>query len=235
MKPALVIGKKRKRKRILTDQELSALWHGAKRVAYPYGPVFKLLLLTGLRKSEVAEARWSEFDFEKRLWTIPPERAKSDAAHIVPLTNTTIEILDGLPRFKGGGHLFSASVGNQPRKGYGKASGRKPVCGFGKAKERLDAAMLTVLRESNPLAELAHFVIHDIRRSVRTHLSALPITDTVAELIIGHAQSGLHQIYDQYKYEHEKREALGLWEARLRGIVGPTPTPSNLVALRLVK
>jgi hypothetical protein len=53
---------------------------------YPYGPLFRLLALTGQRKSEVAEARWSEFDIPGRLWHIPPGRMKGDAAHVVPLT-----------------------------------------------------------------------------------------------------------------------------------------------------
>ena len=37
-------------------------------MSYPYGPLFRMLALTGQRKSEVAEARWSEFDLVKKLW-----------------------------------------------------------------------------------------------------------------------------------------------------------------------
>ena len=40
-------------------------------MGYPYGPLFRLLILTGQREREVADMRWSEVDFEKRLWTIP--------------------------------------------------------------------------------------------------------------------------------------------------------------------
>ena len=65
------------------------------------------------------------------------------------------------------------------------------------------------------------FVLHDIRRTMRSHLSALPIEQHVRELVISHAQPGLHRIYDQYAYLDEKRHALELWAARLRGIVIP--------------
>ena len=58
---------------------------------------------------------------------------------------------------------------------------------------------------------------------MRTHLSALPIQDRVRELVIAHAQPGLHKIYDQHAYLNEKREALELWAARLRSIVEPPP------------
>jgi hypothetical protein len=63
------------------------------------------------------------------------------------------------------------------------------------------------------------FVVHDIRRSMRTNLSALPIPDIVRELVIAHARPGMHKVYDQFAYLEEKRDALDLWEARLRSIV----------------
>src|SRR5262249_1948497 len=126
LKPKAIIGKKGSRKRILDDDELRAFWRATARLGYPYGLLFRMLALTGPRKSEVAEARWSEFDFAKSLWTIPPERMKSDAAHVVPLSDDVIAILKTLPRFKKGDHLFSTTFGNQP------------VNGFSKGKVRLD-------------------------------------------------------------------------------------------------
>ena len=74
------------RQRVLGDREMRALWFAAGKLGYPYRDVFRLLALTGQRKSEVAEARWREFDLDKRVWAIPAERMKGDAAHEVPLT-----------------------------------------------------------------------------------------------------------------------------------------------------
>src|SRR5262249_12688455 len=156
MKPKDVIGAKAMRNRVLTDAELRALWRVTEGLDYPYGPLFRMLSLTGQRKSEVAEARWSEFDLSRKLWTIPAERMKADAPHVVPLSDDVLKILEALPRFKKGEHLFSTTFGV------------RPVNGFSKAKEILDKAMLT------QLGQLAPFVIHDIRRTMRTGLSALP-------------------------------------------------------------
>jgi len=217
MKPRDVIGPKALRTRVLTGAELAALWRAAEATPYPYGPLFRILTLTGQRKSEVAQAQWSEFDLERKLWTIPAERMKADAPHVVPLTDDVIAVLDDLPRFKKGDYLFSLTFGE------------KPVNGFSKAKTNLDEAILEELQKDvdedkeRTKIKLDPFVIHDIRRTMRTGLSALPIPPDVAELVIAHARPGLRRVYDQYSFEAEKRHALELWARRLRDIVLPAP------------
>jgi hypothetical protein len=100
--------------------------------------------------------------------------------------------------------------------------GVRPFSGFSKLKARLDK--LIEGKVAGP------WILHDIRRTVRTQLSALPIADNVRELVIGHAQLGLHAVYDQHSYINEKRRALELWAARLRDIV--SPPPANVVSMR---
>jgi integrase len=220
LKPKAIIGKKKPRQRILFDPELRAFWKAAGGLGYPYGPLFQLLALTGQRKSVVAEAQWSEFDLKQKLWTVPAERMKADAAHVVPLPDDAIVVLESLPRFRKGEHLFSTTFGT------------KPVNGFSKAKVRLDRVMLSELRKNSDDPEkvtLAPFVLHDVRRTMRTGLSALPVPDLVRELVIAHTKPGLHKVYDQYAYVSEKRHALELWVARLRTIVDPLP--DNVVSI----
>ena len=210
LKPQAVIGRRLARQRILSDDEVRALWAAAEAMRYPYGPLLKMLLITGQRRSEVSEARWSEFDLAKKLWVIPPARMKTNAAHEVPLSDEAMKVLVSLPRFNRGDALFSSTYGV------------KPVNGFARAKEILDREMTARL----PIAP-SPYVLHDIRRSVRTHLSALPIPDLVRELVISHTKPGLHRVYDQHRYIVEKRHALDLWGARLRDIV--QPAPDNIV------
>jgi hypothetical protein len=73
------------------------------------------------------------------------------------------------------------------------------------------------------LSGVSGWVIHDLRRTMRTHLSALPVQDLVRELVIGHSKPGLHKVYDQHAYQDEKRRCLDLWEKRLLLIVEPRP------------
>lgn len=212
LKPREIIGEKQARTRILSDAELQAAWQAAGNLGYPYGPLFRLLIVTGQRKSEAAEAQWSEFDLVKKIWTIPAARMKADAAHLVPLSDDAIEILKSLPHFESGDYLFSTTFG------------KSAVNGFSKGKTRFDAALVAKLREMDRKAKLPHFVIHDLRRTVRTGLSAIPnISDLVRELVIGHTKPGLHKVYDQYAYLDEKRFALDAWAARLRSIIEPQP------------
>jgi integrase len=212
LKPKQIIGKKVARQRVLTGDEIRAVWSATETLAYPYGALVRLLLITGQRLNEVARATWSEFDLSKRMWTISAKRMKADAAHTVPLSDAAIEVLRELPRFKQGDHLFSTTYGEIP------------VNGFSKAKHRLDELMIAKLGTVEP------FVFHDIRRTMRTHLSALPISDMVRELVIAHTKPGLHKVYDQFAYLDEKRQALDLWAGRLRDIIEP-PT-ANVVALQ---
>jgi integrase len=74
------------------------------------------------------------------------------------------------------------------------------------------------------------FVIHDLRRTVRTRLSSLRVPDAVAEMVIGHGRKGIQRVYDQHTYLTEMREALDAWAVRLRTIVDPPPP--NVVPMR---
>ena len=113
LKPARLVGEKRARERILTDDELFAFWRATGHMGYPAGPLYRLLILTGLRLNEVADARWSEFDLRNGIWIVPAARMKGKdgrvADHVVPITDDIAAILETLPRFKSGDFLFSVT------------------------------------------------------------------------------------------------------------------------------
>src|SRR5262249_47614813 len=111
LKPKALIGELPPRQRVLSDRELVALWRAACRMRYPHGPMLKLLLLTGARHKELAGARWGEIDLTNKVWTVPPERFKSNAMHIVPLVGAAVEIIERLPRFQKTDFLFTLSGG----------------------------------------------------------------------------------------------------------------------------
>jgi integrase len=219
VKASRLIGAKQPRERVLDDDEIRALWIATAELGYPYGPLLRMLLLTGQRRSEVAEARWPEFNFEAKIWTVPAERFKSGSTHIVPLTADVLGLLNTLRRFNSGNFLFSVDFG------------KTPVTSFPRVKARLDKLMLKELRKADADAKLPAFVLHDLRRTMRTRLSSLRVPDTVAEQVIGHGRRGLQRIYDQHKFVDEMREALEAWNARLRAIVTPPSangvTPAN--------
>jgi integrase len=134
---------------------------------------------------------------------------KGDAAHEVPLPPAAVAILKSLPRWRGN-FVFSTT------------GGERPISGFSKMKLKIDAAI------AEPIAP---WRFHDLRRTMRTGLSALPIPNNVAELCIAHAQPGLHQVYDRHSYRDEKRRAFELWTARLAEIIEPGG-PDNVVRFK---
>ena len=157
LQSAKLIGKREARERTLQDDELRRVWAGAGEMGYPYGPLFRLLIMTGQREREIADGSWPEIDFEKRLWTIPASRMKGGRTHELPLSPAVMALLSSLPRFPG--HFIFTTT-----------AGEKPVNGFSKAKARIDK-----------LSGVANWKLHDLRRTMRTRLSALPVQDLVRE------------------------------------------------------
>jgi integrase len=209
VKAAELHGAPEARDRVLSDDEIRKGWAAAGATPYPYGALVQMLVLTGSRRAEIAAARWGEVDLERALLTIGAERMKGKAGHAVPLTPAAVAILEGLPRFAAGDFVFSGQTG------------ARPFSGFSKAKARLDRA----------IGDIAPFTLHDLRRTVRTRLAELGVTPFVGELVIGHAQKGVHAVYDLHRYTDEKRDALERWERRLLGIIAPESAAPNVVAL----
>jgi integrase len=218
LKASSVIGERQSNDRVLSDAELSAFWQATGEMPYPHGPLYRLLLLTGLRLNEAADAVWSEFDLAKAIWTIPASRMKGKNGkarpHSVPLTADILAILSELPRFNGGEYLFSTT------------NGESPVWVSDKVKRRLDTAM------TEQLGNLPAWVNHDLRRTLRSRLSELRVNADVAEAILAHVKPGIRGVYDRYEHFDEKRHALELWETRLRSIVQPQPNVVELAKVR---
>jgi integrase len=229
LKPLALCGETVVRDRLLDDAEVFAFLRAARRTAYPHGPVYQLLLLTGLRLNEVADAAWSEFDLAKGIWTIPATRMKARESkarpHVVPLTGEILAVINSLPRFERGEYLFSNDFG------------RSPIWMGTRVKERMDERMLRTLRamarkrgDNWRKVKLEHWQNHDLRRVVRSGLSKLKVVDEVAEAVLAHRRKGIQGVYDRHDYLAEKKEALQIWAGRLRDIT--EPPPANVTPLR---
>ncbi len=190
-------GVEKARDRVLSDQELQWFWRATEIIRWPHDAIFKLLLLTAQRESEVAGMRWSEIDLEQRLWMIPAERNKSKRAHIVHLSEPVVEIIEQLPRV--GLLVFPSRVDTV-------------IKSFSKAKDRVDAAMTALCAESggNPGAP---WVLHDLRRTATTIMARNNVAPHVADKVLNHsagtgAISGVAAVYNRYEYLPERKVAL---------------------------
>lgn len=113
------------RERTLNQEELAAVWNGSGALECPFRQFFRLLILTGQRRNEVAGMQWKEVDLTGRIWTIPGARAKNGKEHIVHLSDAAIAELSSIPRSSQGDLVFTTN-------------GTTSISGFSRAKAALD-------------------------------------------------------------------------------------------------
>jgi integrase len=211
------------RKRFLIDDELAVAWKASKALGDPFGPFFRLLILTGQRREEVAAMTWSELDRSTSSWTIPADRAKNGVSNIVPLSALALKELDSI-----------SDGENWPKAGFVlTTTGRTPISGISKAKARLDAGMAAARENSLP----APWRIHDLRRTMATGFQRLGIRFEVTEATLNHvsgAKGGVAGIYQQHDWKDEKRCALEAWAKHIEAIIEPVDA-SNVVSLDAAK
>lgn len=227
------------RDRVLTEDEIRAAWAAFDATGWPFGPLAKLLLLTGQRLREVAEMTWDEVNADSRTWTIPKERSKNGESHEVPLSDQSLAIFRSLNKIEGKPADKDAKL---PVKGFlFTTNGKTPVSGFSKAKEAFDVAMLEALRKAavergdNPDEVKAppRWTMHDLRRTSASGMASIGTAPHVVEAVLNHKSGtikGVAAVYNRYAYSAEKRAALEAWARRLDSILG-VKTPSNVVEL----
>jgi integrase len=223
------------RERVLSDEELRTIWlalpngtppdgaPGARPMIGQYGAIIKLLILTGARRNEITDLRWSEVDPDAATITLPPARTKSKREHVIPVPEPALRILqaqprrtqaDGTPR----DHVFGVS----PGRGFQDWSG---------SKKNIDAR----------IAEAGHgqipdWRLHDFRRSLSTSLhDRFGVPPHVVEVILGHVgghKRGVAGTYNKALYLDERRRAMERWGAHMMNIVSGKPAKGKILELR---
>lgn len=186
------------RDRILTDDELAAVFRRAQAYPRPYGQIVQLLVLTGQRRGEVVALRrsWIVDD----VITFPAELTKNSRVHRLPLTPMVASLINAMPELPD--LLFPSR--NNPE---------KPFSGWSKTKARFDAEL--------PFSD---YTLHDLRRTFSSNLARMSVPIHVTEKLLNHTSgtiSGVAAVYNRHSYQAEMREALLKYEAFLESIVSP--------------
>jgi integrase len=211
------------RDRVLSDEEIKAFWEAASELSWPFENVFKVLLLTGQRREEVAGMRWREVDLDAGQWTIAKERCKNGRAHTVDLSPEAVRMLDPL----GDEAAPRLAKSAEDEDFVFSTTGRTPVSGFSKAKTRIDARMKSILGE-----KFQPWRTHDLRRTAASGMAALNFQPQVIERVINHvsgAQGGLVGVYQRHEYREERRRAIMAWDAHVMRLVSADKSLSNVV------
>lgn len=184
------------RDRILTDDELRAIWKATGEMQNAFGPLCRFLLLTATRRDEAARIRRSEINGE---WTIPGARYKSKRDHVVPLSKAAKTVIASVPVIGDGDLVFSHD-------------GKRPVGGFSKFKSALDKS-----------SGVKGWRLHDLRRTARSLMSRAGVNSDIAERCLGHIINGVRGVYDRHAYLEEKRAAFDALAKEIKHILGGAP------------
>jgi integrase len=185
------------RERVLTEDELKSIWNAAAKVNHHYGTIVRLLLLTGQRRVEIGDLRWTEIDFTVGVIRLPGERTKNHRPHEVPMSSAVRALLAAQTKAEDRDLVFGSRVGG--------------FSGWSKAKAQLDKA-----------AGIAPWRLHDLRRSAATYMGEIGIPPHIIEAVLNHVsghKGGVAGVYNKAIYPKEKADALMLWAEHVAGIV----------------
>jgi integrase len=187
--------KYRPRDRVLTDDELKAVWHAAEDYGYPFGTIVRLLILTGQRRSEIGLLKWSYINGNGA--TLPPEIVKNNRSHTFVLGTMAAQLIEETPVL--GDYLFIARRKETPFRGWQSC------------KWTLDKK-----------AKIAPWTLHDLRRTFATRLAELGVAPHVIERLLNHVTGTLSPIalvYNRATYLTEMREAIVKLENHLASLL----------------
>ncbi len=198
------------RDRLLSDAELAMIWRGLDDDRY--GVIVKLLILTGLRRGEIGDLRWSEIDLGAGVITLPSERTKNGRPHLVPISAPVRALIEAQPRRDDRDRVFAEVLWNE-------------------AKVALDKR----LAESNGEPVVLHWVLHDLRRAFSTTLhDKLGVAPHIVEVLLGHVghQAGVAGTYNRAAYLAECERTLNRWADHVMALVTGEPATAQVVQLR---
>ena len=198
-RPAFGGKKEPQRERVLKHDEIRRIWRALEPELFTFRAFVEMLFRTGLRKTEVLHAKWSDVDLEAGWWRIPQTATKSGIRLDVPIIAPMQELFENVKPYTGATDYVFASF-----RGTGK-----PLAGVSKFKRRIS--------ERAEITE--NWRLHDIRRTTTTELAEMGVRDDVLRSLLGHAIPGALAHYQRGKFSAEKRHALERWAEKLDRIV----------------
>ncbi|KAK43623.1 integrase [Caballeronia jiangsuensis] len=192
MIPARFVATTESRTRVLTPDEIGTMLRAiyASDIRRPLKLALHLLVLTMVRKSELIESTWSEFDLDSAIWRIPAARMKKDREHWVYLPRQAVEMLRELSETRTSRNFPFPTVRGVDR----------PI-----AKSTLNQAVKALG------IDVEHFVLHDFRRTASTHLHEMGQSSDAIEKALAHTIKGMKGVYNRAEYAEERRRILQLW------------------------
>ena len=199
--------RERPRDRVLTEDEIRAVW-AALDVEHPVmAGLIRLRLLTAQRGGELHGARWDEVDLTSGWWTIPGDRSKNRLSHRVPLS----------PQ-----RFASSGIFRLPREHVARDDGEPELSPWVFPSTRMTGPHVHHAQkafERLVARSGVKFRGHDLRRTAASLMVGGGVPRLVVSKILNHVETGVTAVYDRHSYDPEKRAALDYWGNRLEQIL----------------
>jgi len=176
------------RARVLSVVELTNVFLATDTFPFPFGPIMRLLILTGQRRGEIGALQWNWIDQKSRTVTLPSSITKNGRVHVFPYGNLVQETLEKLPQMDD--NLFPS-----------RNSSGTIFNGWAKSKKKFDQGIVDV----------EPYTLHDLRRTFASMIAGQGTPIHVTEKLLNHVSgtiSGVAAIYNRHSYMDEMREAI---------------------------
>jgi integrase len=190
----------RARSRVLSDEELRAIWRATEEYRHPFSAMLRFILLTATRRNEAGQIKRCEIIGTE--WTIPAARYKTGINHVIPLSSMAQEVLAQMEGNFPGPLMADAFIFT--------TNGKQAIGGLTRHKQIVDKA-----------SGVVGWTIHDLRRTARSLMSRAGVGSDIAERCLGHVIGGVRGIYDRHEYLEEKRRAFEALAAQIERIINP--------------
>lgn len=155
----------------------------------------KLLIIFGARNSEIREAKRSEFDLDRNVWTLPAERSKTKKAVRRAIPETAKRLILDLDDTYGVDGLLIPGI-------------HRGTCMTVHSLNRFISRTWGKLHTKHNIEK---FTPHDFRRTLSTRLSEKEVLPHVTEKMLGHELGGIMAVYNKHDWIDEQAKAYALW------------------------
>ncbi|MDN7125511.1 tyrosine-type recombinase/integrase [Pseudidiomarina sp. 1APP75-32.1] len=194
------------RNRNLSITEIKALWQELDQRAQRHTPqmitILKLALLTGARRSEITQMKWSQLTQTENYWIWNIPETKNGMPHRIYLFGQSIQLLQNLTPITGNSDWVFES----------NKCENKSI--------RSDSVTYMIARMRDDF-DIQHFTLHDLRRTAATQwVEQLSADSTLVELMLNHLpQNQLVRTYQVVAREKEQQETWQQWDRLIADVV----------------
>jgi integrase len=197
--------KEQPRDRVLTDDELRALWAGLDARPGTPSDALRLRLLLGQRGEEIAGMQWSEVDLDTAAWLLPARRTKNARPHVVALPATALELIRR----------------------------RRELVPIDQPRVFPDLSLQDEAHSALSVIHGGAYEWKDLRRTVATRLAEIGFDETIIGRTLNHAKYTVTaRHYNKHAYIEEVRQALAAWDVELQRILANEPKTARVLPMR---